>query len=281
MKYFLSNYRNLFLILACVMILSSCGNREGNENSSGDAVQDIIKKEVILSPEAQDMLNRFPTPFEVTTALLTAKAPYLFSLCNPPSNLNKYFTEKTKALNLGVYSTDLAYSSVFQKTDETDKFLFCTGTLAGDLGIGGVYDKDLLKKAEGYKDNRDSLVSLVMTFFKSTTDFLRRNNRTQVAVLVASGAFTEGLYVTSSLCQFAPGNLRIREGILTQKENLDNLIIILGAYGSDSNIKPVADEISKLKKVFDLLGVKNKPMSPADLDKVVAITGEVRDHMIK
>ncbi|MEI8005429.1 MAG: hypothetical protein WCI48_04425 [Bacteroidota bacterium] len=269
------------IFLTSMMILPSCGNQGGSESSSGDAIQEVIKREVILSPEAQDMLNRFPTPLDVTTTLQAAKAPYIFSLCNPPANLNRYFTEKTKALNLGVYSTDLAYSSVYQRADETDKFLFCTGKLAGDLGIGGVYDKDLLKKAESYKNNRDSLVSLARTFFRSTTDFLRKNNRTQVAVLVASGAFTEGLYITSSLCQFAPGNLRIREGILAQKENLDNLIVVLGAYGSDSNIKPVADEMSKLKKVFDILGVKNKPLSPADLDAVVAISGEVRDYMTR
>jgi len=281
MRYFISKHISLMILLASAAIFPSCRNQGSNESSEGDSVQEIIKREVILSPEAQDMLNRFPTPFAVTTALQTAKAPYLLSLCNPPANLGRYFTEKTKALNLGVYSSDLAYSSVYQKADETDKFLFCTGKLAGDLGIGGVYDKDLLKKANNFKDNRDSLLSLVGTFFRTTNDFLRRNNRTQVAVFVASGAFTEGLYITSSLCQFAPGNLRIRQGILAQKENLDNLIMILGAYGSDSNVKPVADEISKLKKVFDILGVKNKPLSPADLDAVVAITGEVRDYMIK
>jgi len=271
----------MLLMPACLLLMPACGSRISNDGSSEDSVQEIIKREVVLSPEAQDMLNRFPTPLDVTTTLQTAKAPYLFSLCNPPANLNEYFTEKTKALNLGVFSTDLAYSSVYQRAEEIDKFLFCTGKLAGDLGIGGVYDKDLLKKANGYKDNRDSLLALVRTFLSGTSDFLRRNNRTQVAVFVACGAFTEGLYITSSLCQFAPGNSRIREGILAQKGNLDKLLLILGEYGSDSNIKPVADEMAKLKKVFDILGAKNKHLSPVDLDAVVDITGKVRDYMIK
>lgn len=280
MKIFRVHHLFLFWILS-LAFLPACNNSGDNPAGADESSTDIIKQEIILSPETQDMLNHFPTPFDVATVLQAAKAPYLFSLCNPPPNLSRYFTEKTKALCLGVYSSDLAYSSVYHMADETDKFLFCTGKLAGDLGISGVYDKDLLKKAESFKDNRDSLISLVRTFFRSTTDFLRKNNRTQVAVLVASGAFTEGLYITSSLCQFAPGNIRIREGILAQKDNLENLIMILGEYGNDSNIKPVADEISKLKKVFDILSVKNKPLSPADLDSMVAITGEVRDYMIK
>ena len=273
--------RGFGAVIISLFLLPACHNTRDNGSASEESNPDIIKKEVILSPDTQDLLNRFPTPFEVTNMLQEAGAPYIFSLTNPPANVSSYFTEKTKALNLGVYSTDLAYSSVYQKADETDKFLFCTGKLAGDLGIGGVYDKDLLKKANSYKDKRDSLISLVRNFFRATSDFLRRNNRTQVAVLVASGAFAEGLYITSSLCLLSPDNNAIRAGITGQKESLGKLLLILGEYSEDSNLKPVADELSKLKDVFTLIGQGTSKPAPKDLEQMVDISGIVRAYMIK
>lgn len=271
----------LLIVLISCIILPACQNTGNKTSATDESNPDIIKKEVILSPETQDLLNRFPTPFEVTNMLQEAGAPYIFSLTNSPENVSNYFTEKTKALNLGVYSTDLAYSSVYQRADEIDKFLFCTGKLAGDLGIGGVYDKDLLKKANSYKDKRDSLISLVRNFTRANSDFLRRNNRTQVAVLVAAGAFAEGLYITSSLCLLSPDNNAIRAGITSQKESLGKLLLILGEYGEDSNLKPVADELSKLKDVFTLLGQGTSKPTPKDLEQMVDISGKVRASLIK
>ncbi|MCX6286672.1 MAG: hypothetical protein NTY96_06115 [Bacteroidetes bacterium] len=272
----------LLVIPTSLFILPACHNHAGNDNATDESNQDIIKKEVILSPETQDLLNRFPTPFEVNLMLRDAGAPYIFSLTNPPANINRYFIEKTKAINLGIYSTDLAYSSTYQRISETDKFLYCTGKLAGDLGISGVYDKTLLGKVDMYKDNRDSLVALVKRFFGETSDFLRRNNRNQVAILVATGTFVEGLYITSSLCQLATDNSRIAANIFRQKESLAKLLRILGEYGTDSNIKPVADELAKLKPIFTDYGLgSGKSILPRKAAGIVEIAVRVRSSMIK
>ncbi|MCX6285331.1 MAG: hypothetical protein NTW31_13985 [Bacteroidetes bacterium] len=281
MKIFRVHHLFLFWILS-LAFLPACNNSGENTAGADESSSYIIKQEIILSPETQDILNRFPTPFEVTMMLQEVKAPYIFSLTNPPANVNRYFTAKTKALNLGIYSTDLAYSSTYERADETDKFLFCTGKLAGDLGIAGVYDKSLPAKVEMFKNNRDSLVALVKRFFGETGDFLRRNNRNQVAVLVSAGAFVEGLYIASSLCQVARDNSGIASTLFSQKESLDKLTRILGEYSNDSNIKPVADELAKLKPIFTDYGLgSGKAIPQSKAAGIVAITEQVRASMIK
>ncbi len=270
-----------FLILS-LAILPACNNSGDNPSGADESGSDIIKQEIILSPETQDILNRFPTPFEVSMLLQEAKAPYLFSLTNNPANVNRYFTAKTKALNLGIYNADLAYSSTYKRADETDKFLFCTGKLAGDLGIAGVYDKSLPARVELVKNNRDSLVALVKRFFGETGDFLRRNNRNQVAVLVAAGAFVEGLYIASSLCQAAQDNSGIASIIYRQKESFNKLTRILAEYSNDSNIKPVADELARLKPIFTDYGLgSGKAIPQSKAAGIVAIAEQVRAPMIK
>lgn len=276
LKYF------FYLPALVAAMLGGCGDQAGNPEASGESNPDIIKQEVILSPEAQDMLNRFPSPFEVASMLRDANAPYIFRLTNPPENVNRYFTQKTKALNLGIYSTDLAYSSTYSMQDETGKFLYCTGKLAGDLGLAGIYDKDLLAKAGNYRENRDSLVQLVKQFLANTNDFLRRNNRTQAAALVASGAFVEGLYIVASLCQISASNSPLSTAIFTQKESLDKLLKILWEYGNDSTIKPVADELSSLLPVFTSYGLgTGKQISASQAAAIVKLAGDVRSAMIK
>jgi len=274
--------RILLYLSLCFFILPSCGTRDENGAGNDSGNPDIIKQEVILSPESQDMLNRFPSPFEVATMLRDAHAPYIFRLTNPPENVNRYFTQKTKALNLGIYSTDLAYSSTYNMQDETGKFIYCTGKLAGDLGLAGIYDKNLLAKAGKYRENRDSLVQLVNQFLENTSDFLRRNNRTQAAALVASGAFVEGLYIVASLCQLTASNSRLATAIFAQKESLDKLLKILGEYGTDSTIKPVAHELSRLLPVFTSYGLGTGNQLPASqAAAIVKLTGDVRSAMIK
>jgi len=275
------NHLILQFALVFLLVLPSCVER----GSSGDQAEngsEIIKKEVILSPHTQEMLNHFPSPLAVTLMLRSAKASYMPVLTNPPDNLSRYFTEKTKALNLGIYSADLAYASVYQRSDETSKFLFCTGKLADDLGIGQVYNKELLKKAEGFRDNRDSLVALATRFGRETTDFLRRNNRTQVAVLAASGAFTEGLYIAVSLYQLSPANASLKSGIQSQQESLDNLLLILDEFGEDVNVKPLAAELAKLKPVFAAFATQpGKFPGQSEIAWAADITGRVRANMIR
>lgn len=273
---------SLFFTLIAAGFFACNAGREPAVESSGDLAEDIIKHEIILSPEAQDFLNRFPSPIELSSMLRDARAPYLFSLCNSPDNLGRYFTERTKAVNLGVYSADLAYSSLYRMIDASDKFLYCVSKLANDLGIAVEYDKDLIRKANRYGDNTDSLAALAKRFFKGTGDFLRRNNRNQVAVLAASGAFAEGVYIASALARLSPDNREILHCLGSQKETLDRLLSVLEEYGSDSNVRPVADKMKELKAIYspELLD-SQKPLNTAELAKIAEITASTRAYLVK
>lgn len=271
--------KTLFLLLV-FPFMQACQNPQTTGSDEQDT--DIIKREVILSPESQDLLNRLPTPLELTRIIRESKAPYLFSLTNPPANVSRYFTQKTKAINLGIYSIDLAYSSIYQRVAETDQFFFCTGKLADDLGIGGVYDKSMIDKSHRYRDNRDSLIRLMERVFGKTNEFLRRNNRNQVAVLIAAGAFVEGLYISASLCQLVPDNRQIATIIFLQKEGLDKILKIIREYGMDSTLKPVADELARLIPVFTSYGLESGKALPADkVAGMLKIVEPVRSFMIR
>jgi hypothetical protein len=267
--------------LLLVIAITGCNNPATQNDQSG-AAADTIKQGVTLSPEAQSMLNSFPTPFEVTTMLEKAKAGFIFDITNPPANAGKYVTETSKALNLGVYSADMSYSATYNRTDETNKFMACTNKLADELGIAGVYDQSLLDKVKKTGNNKDSLVGLINRIFTQTNDFLASNNRTSIAVLIAAGGFAEGLYLSASLGEVAKDNTKIMAVIASQKDNHMKLLTILEAYQSDVNMKPVADEIAKLKPIwgnFDIESGKKIPQQKAA--EITTLTESVRLAFVK
>jgi len=241
------------VVLSAIFVifsLSGCNNAGSQKKQAKTTVPDSNKKEIALSPESQKLLANFPTPFEITSMLQKAEAGFIFDITNPPANVNKYTTEKSKALNLGVYSADLSYSTTYNIIDGTNKFLDCTNNLADKLGIGGIYNQMIFEKIKKNNNNKDSLITLVNNVFSQTNDFLSKNNRNQIAVLVTAGGFAESLFIAASLAEFAKDNSKILAVIAGQKNNYMNLLSILGGYSADQTMKPVADELAKLKPIW-------------------------------
>jgi hypothetical protein len=268
--------------LILVIASSSCNNTTNNDQNANAAAADTIKKEVTLTPESQNLLYSFPTPFEVTKMLEKAKAGFIFDITNPPANVGKYTTQMSKSLNLGVYSADLSYSATYNRTDETNKFLACTNKLADELGIAGVYDQSLLDKVKKFNNNKDSLIGLINKIFSQTSNFLSTNNRTQVAVLIAAGGFAEGLYLAASLGEVAKDNTKIMAVIAGQKENYTKLSAILEAYKDDEAMKPVAGEIAKLQPVWTNYEIESgKKLPPQKVAEISDLAESVRMTFVK
>jgi hypothetical protein len=211
-----------------------------------------------------------------------AKAGFIFDITNPPASIGKYATETSKALNLGVYSADLSYSATYNRTDETNKFLACTNKLADELGIAGVYDQSLLERVKKFNNNKDSLVGLISKVFSQTNAFLASNNRTKVAVLIAAGGFSEGIYLAASLAQVAKDNTKINAVIAAQRENHMKLLTILEAYQGDQNMKPVYDEIAKLKPIWGNYNIESgKKIAPEKAAEISDLAESVRLTFVK
>ena len=278
--------RSLTLCLAALTVmtiffLSGCGGGTRDQKANEEAT-DTISKELTLTPEAQNMLYELPTPFEVTMLLENAKAGYIFDITNPVANVGKYMSEKSKAINLGIYSADLAYSATYHNIDNTNQFLGCTAKLADELGIAGVYNPQLMDKVKLFNNNKDSLVALVSNVFLSTNDFLSKNNRNQVAVYIATGAFMEGLYLASYVNVVAKDNTKISSIILKQNENYDKLISVLGLYHQDPTMKALYDEVLKLKPVFTDYGLQpNKKLPQESANNINDLVESVRNTLIQ
>ncbi len=262
------------------LIVWSCGGGT-HEQSTQTSAADTIYPEAKLSAEIKQELYALPTPLEIARILETSKAGFIFDITNPPENAGKYISEREKALNLGIYTADLAYSATFSQQEGTDKFLAITAKLSEELGIAGVYEAGLVEKVRRFGNNRDSLISLVDSVMIRTSSLLSRQNRHYLAILIATGAFVEGLYLTSELNVVAGNNTLISSAILKQQQHLGQLLTVLEAFRECKEMDALYLKVASLQSIFTDSGLE--PGKALDKDRAIALSDlveKVRNEII-
>ena len=147
---------SLFFIITTLFVLSSC---KGGKTAEQDQMAADSLDKASLATDIKEVLYPLPTPFEMTKMLNDIGATYSTKNLNSVTKVDKYFTEQSKAVNLGIYGADLAYASTYQQQQDVQIYMNAIKTLADQLGI--TYDYSLLLSEE-YKEkmnNKDSLTT--------------------------------------------------------------------------------------------------------------------------
>lgn len=178
--------------------------------------------------------------------------------------LQKYETVAAKAMNLGVYGSDLSFTSIYDQTQESMLYLRCTNKLASGLGISGAFDESTTSRIEANMQNRDSLLAIISDSYWNADAYLKDNGQPGVSALIVAGGWMEGLYIAVRIANTTK-NQAIITRIGEQKLSLDNLIALLDSYKADNDAIPgLLTQLNDLKKVFDAI--------PAGASETVATT---------
>jgi len=266
----MNKLRNLiakFSFLAVAMSLFVIGCGDGSTDQTDETNEDTV---VAVADQAEKLVYPLPTPLEITNMLNKAGASYILDLSNQPENVDKYFTEAAKALNLGVYGADLSYSATYNKSQETMDFFVCTKKLRDGMDIQTPYNEDLSGRIEGNIENKDSLYNILTSSFKNTFEYLNDNGKGAISVMVIAGGWVEGLYISSQLALLTENNAEILQGIADQKESLNKLIALMESYKDNQNVSEVLVELNDVKAIFaELKEVEGKvQMSDEGFEKI-------------
>ncbi len=237
--------------LAVAVTFAACGSStdDGNDNAVDTADAQSKVKDV----KAQNVFYSIPSPIETTTLLKAAGAKYNSKILNPIENASRYETVAAKALNLGIYGSDLSFTSIFDQTQESMLYLRCTNKLASGLGISGAFDETTTSRIEANMQDRDSLLAIISDSYWNADAYLKENGQPGVSALIVAGGWMEGLYIATQIAATTKN-----EGIATrigeQKLSLENLIALLEGYKSENEAIPaILTQMQDLKKVFDAI----------------------------
>ena len=239
---------SLFLVL----IIYACGpSQKSDEQAFLDSLNNLTLDSPMISDDViADIVQQVPSPLEISYLLKDAGTQYDFNILNTPSNVSNYNSNFNKALNLGIYGTDLGYANIYEENQDAILYLNSIKGLANDLSIGQFFNFETIAKLATNSKNLDSLLLITTQNFNDINGYLQENQRSNLSVLILTGGWLEALHITCQVAEKDPGNEQLIEKIGEQKIILDNIKLMLGFYTKDPYIADLHTRILDLEKAF-------------------------------
>jgi hypothetical protein len=244
------------VLLLGVFLFSSCNSPEQTETTAEEEIDiEIDQQREEDFNQAKQVFYSLPSPIETAMLMKRAGAKYDENLLNSITNVPNYNTTLNKALNLGIYSADLSFVSMFDQSQASVKYLSATKRLADDLGILNAVDESYIKRMENNINSRDSLMEIISETFMNSNSFLKENERPELAAIVLAGGWVEGLYIATQIAKNTSDNQELKDRIIDQRLSLTTLLALLDKYKHDSNIQTVINDFNKIQKIYDNIDV--------------------------
>jgi len=247
------SFSGILLLLLMIMLTSCRGKTTGEDaENKKERFQPMVKD--AIEKEVEEFIAPLPSSFEVTQMLNDIGISYILGISNSVNNVDRYFTERSKALNLGVYGADLAYASTYHMKQEVMLYLEATKKLTDELQISSAFNETLVESIEKQLDDKEELIQIITNSFNDTYDFLNRNGKASLSLLVIGGSWIEGLFLTTHVSANVYHNYNIVKIIHEQKEPLEQLINLLEEYQAEQIIQEFIDDLTPLKEIYDSIG---------------------------
>jgi hypothetical protein len=132
----ISNSVLTFLIFF-TLILASC--RSGGKGVKKDADSVVVSGADASVYEdikqAEKIFYSLPSPLESAMLIKSSGALFNKDLLNPVENTKNYNSNKSMALNLGIYTCDLSFASLYDQTQLIINYMNAAKKMADGLGI--------------------------------------------------------------------------------------------------------------------------------------------------
>lgn len=255
----------ILVILSVLLVQVITGCQQGQRQEATDLLSDSFKDNELRLNDAmiREMISSVPNPLEITSVLQKTGVVYSQDLLNPAGNINNYNTNFQRALNLGVFGTDLIYMNIYDRTVATLRYLSNIRELASDLRVEQFFDYNTLNRLSESSKNVDSVLFITNTGFDRMTRYLIDQGRSNIAILISAGTWIESLYIATH-AQTTPANKKIiNKRIGEQKKVLDNLLLLMNSYDHNSDFNHFIEDLKSLKKQFDNVTITYQYAEPS------------------
>lgn len=265
------------LVIAPLIFVFSCQT----DKKRSTTFEEASTAETVIYPD-DGTSYKIPSPLDLFQFLEQNGASFVKEAMNNPEKKATYLSRKTKSLNLGIYSADLAYSTVFSDFQQTLLYFSAAKTLATDLGLHEGFGEQMAERIDQNLTNVDSLINISADSYEEATLFLEDQGQTDILGLIVVGGWIESLYLSiQSVGRFNAQNPLI-ERIADQQILLENLMDYLKKYTENNQILEVVNQLEELQEIFDQL-YYNDETTFITQEQFVAIsnkTTEIRESFI-
>lgn len=219
----------LFLLLA---FLFACTSKESN--SLQKEMMDVKVDTSNVLVKFENTLLCIPSPYQVAYFLKKNDLPFNLELVNPIENHNKYNNNFKRAINLGIYGTDLSYLNIYNQSQNGLIYIAAVKSMSDQVGLSTAFKEDLLIRIENNLESEDSLLSLLSDAYRNANTYLKSNARESLGTLIITGGWIESLYILSQIALENTNNRELINRIGEQKHPLINLVKLLSPFYYES-----------------------------------------------
>ncbi len=200
------------------------------------------------------ILDQIPSPLEISVLLKESGSKFNGSLLNQSENLPKYNNNFKKALNLGVYGTDLGYTNIYGQNQDGIEYISSIKSLADDLSIGQFFDVETIGRLATNSKNLDSLLLITTLNFNHINHYLQTQGRDNLSVLLLTGGWLEAMQITCQVASKKPSK-ELFEKIGEQKIILEQILLLFSFYEKDSNMAGLLKDLEPLKASYEKINI--------------------------
>jgi hypothetical protein len=245
----------IFIIGILTAFLVSCATeKKPDDQEFLKSLEATEQKTGIDEDVINSILDQIPSPLEISVLLKESGSKFNGSLLNQSENLPKYNNNFKKALNLGVYGTDLGYTNIYGQNQDGIEYISSIKSLADDLNIGQFFDVETIGRLATNSKNLDSLLLITTLNFNHINHYLQTQGRDNLSVLLLTGGWLEAMQITCQVASKRPSK-ELFEKIGEQKIILEQILLLFSFYEKDSNMAGLLKDLEPLKASYEKINI--------------------------
>jgi hypothetical protein len=231
--------------------MNSCGEfEEKTVETSTEKEQVDINPEEKINLEIGNSFFSIPSPVQIALDLEKGNQPFSPDLLHNPDAFDKYNSDFTKSLIMGIYATDLAYCAVYGKTSEAMKYFNAMKKMADELNAGYAINEALLERFSNNLDNKDSLLSLASDAYLEIDAYLKDNNNHDIAGVVLAGGWIESMFLQSNGLK-SDTNKKMQMKIAQNKYTLQHFIDLISKIGTSDDYWELKEMLEDVNTIYN------------------------------
>ena len=270
-------------VSSVIIVVTSCGG-EGIE-----VVEELPEydRDSVLPEGYEEELVHIRSSIQEASHLfqMISEAGYSYDngLLNATSKASGYSTNKQKALGLGVYCSDVSYSTVYGQSQDALNGLTSVFVLAKGLGIDGTFDEKLLSQlAESGNDSTVNKANLLTRTYAKAEKQMHSNDRAQLATIMVVGGWIEGLYLATSALKSSGGesNPTMRLSLWHHAFSYKSVMKMLDIFKDNADCQSLKVELEKIRgPVYTIINTEGN-INAEKLDNLYNAVKGVRQVVI-
>jgi hypothetical protein len=258
------------LIPLSLALLTACGDGDGQKQRGNT----LVIGEGEQTPTTS--LHSMPTPNELFSLVRDMVSDGQVRLLNPHTHSTRYVSQRARAINFGVYCTDLVFASFMNMKADVARYYLVTKSMAESLGLKNAFTDADFARLEANLARGDSLEVISNEGYLRAYQRMQEEDMGPVLSLVLAGGWIESMHLVLRQIEAYGANEALMRRVAEQKVSLEHLLALMEQYSADPEVAPVYMELMAIRDLYDTANVvRSAPTAPSASGRMV-LGDEVR-----